>query len=375
MTRVLLFRDFVEDGRLSMERYADQLAAALRQSMPEGWQLGEFRPRIARWLEAPPLAERNRLRLARYLGYPCAVMLRKGEINHVLDQGYGHLSCVLPRRRSVITVHDLIPLLRWKGAIRGIAPGRRPWLNELSAKALRHAAYLIATSESTRRDLIRHLGCDPHRISVVYPGLDPSMRPLAPGEHGELRARLGLPGSEIRLVLIMGDAFYKNHETSLAVLQRLGELCRPPPMLVRLGRSSEAWQRSLRAHGLEARALTLAPLADARMVELYNAVDCLLFPSWYEGFGLPVIEAMACGTPVVASNAAALPEAAGEAAALAAPDDVGGLAELVRAALDDKAVRQAQVEKGLRHAARFSWDKAAAETWRVYEKVLAAAGP
>ena len=372
MTQLLLFRDFVEDRRLSMERYAAQLAAALGGALPAGWQLAEFRPSLPRALAALPVPARQRLRLARYLAYPLAAHGRPGDLNHVLDQGYGHLSYALPHARTVVTVHDLIPLLRWKGAIRGVVRGRRPWLNELSLKALRRAAHLIAVSESTRRDLMRHLGCAPDRISVVYSGLDPSMRPLAPPERQALRKKLGLPGPEVRLILVTGEAFYKNLETSLAVLRRLGERSEEPLMLVRLGESSPVWQRSVATAGLTERVLAIAPLADARMVELYNAVDCLLFPSWYEGFGLPVIEAMACGTPVVTSNAGALPEAVGDAAPMAAADDVGGLAELVEAVLRDPATRQARIEKGLAQSARFSWSRAAAGTLRVYEKVLAA---
>ncbi|MGO8868536.1 MAG: glycosyltransferase family 4 protein [Alphaproteobacteria bacterium] len=373
MTRVLLFRDFVEDRRISMERFADQFTAALGGALPEGWQLGEFRPHLPRALTALPLTERHRLRLARYLGYPLQALRQQGDINHVLEHGYGHLSYVLPPARTVVTVHDIIPLLRWKGAIRGVAPGRRPWLSELSVRALRRAAQLIAVSENTRRDLIRHIGCDPLRVSVIYPGLDPSMRPSAPAERRHLRARLDLPGPEVRLVLITGESFYKNQETSLAVIRRLGDISRQPVILVRLGQPSLAWQKRLCDGGLADRVVSLAPLSDQRMVELYNAVDCLLFPSWYEGFGLPAIEAMACGTPVVASNAASLPEAIGDAAPMAAPDDVGGLAELVRAVLEDPALRQVRVEKGLRQAARFSWQHAVRETLRVYEKVLAAA--
>ncbi len=356
-----------------MERCADQLAAALGEVLPEGWQLAQFRPHVPQPLAALPLAERHRLRLARYLGYPCQVLRRQGDINHVLEQGYGHLSYALPPARTVVTVHDLIPLLRWKGAIRGIAPGRRPWLSELSFKALRRAAHLIADSDNTRRDLIRHIGCDPQRVSVIHPGLDPRMRAYLPGERERLRAGLGLPGPPVRLVLITGESFYKNQETSLAVLRRLGELSPQPAMLVRVGQPSPAWQAQLHDQGLADRVVSLAPLADERMVELFNAVDCLLFPSWYEGFGLPPLEAMACGTPVVASNAASLPEAIGEAAPMAAPDDVGGLAGLVRAVLEDAGLRAAQVAKGLARARRFSWGKAARETLKLYEKVLAGA--
>jgi glycosyltransferase involved in cell wall biosynthesis len=119
--------------------------------------------------------------------------------------------------------------------------------------------------------------------------------------------------------------------------------------------------------GEDARCLGVVPRAE--LPNLYNAVDCLLFPSLYEGFGWPPLEAMACATPVVASNAASLPEVIGEAGLLCAPGDDEGLARAMQAVLTDEGLRQSLVEKGLARARQFTWEETARKTLEVYERV------
>ncbi len=375
--RIGLLRDFAEDRRASMEIYADHLADALVRQAPAGWQVDQYRPRIPRAISALPVNELNALRLARYLIYPFQARGLKADINHVIDHGYGHLCRVLPRTRTVVTVHDLIPLLRWKGEIAGVAPARQPWLSRFSFASLRRAARLIAISENTKRDLIRHIGCDPARISVARWGIDRRFRPYDAGERQRVRMKLGLPGPEVHLVLMTAAAFYKNFETSLQVGKRLQTSCARPVLLVRFGYSvpEPEWDSAVRAAGMENRVVTLPHVSNEAMCDLYNAVDCVLFPSWYEGLGLPPVEAMACGTPAVTSNAGALAEAVGDAAPMTAPGDVGGLATLVRAMLEDAAWRREWIEKGFRQAAKFSWERHADHVLRVYRDVLEEAGP
>jgi glycosyltransferase involved in cell wall biosynthesis len=165
-------------------------------------------------------------------------------------------------------------------------------------------------------------------------------------------------------------AFYKNIETSLKVGKRLQTTCKRPVLLVRFGRSVPEWDGAVREAGMENRVVTLPHVPPSAMCDIYNSVDCLLFPSWYEGLGLPPIEAMACGTPSVTSNAGALPEVVGDAAPTAAPNDVDGLARLVQTMLDDADRRVTWIERGLRHATKFSWERHAEHVLQVYRDVL-----
>jgi glycosyltransferase involved in cell wall biosynthesis len=276
----------------------------------------------------------------------------------------------------VVTVHDIIPALRWAGKLAGTPRGGYPLLNKLSLAALRRARALIAVSQSTARDLVAHCGIEAECIHVVPLGLSPRFRPADPRERPALRARLGLP-PDGRLVLISGDAFYKNHATCLEVLRALDADRAPdaaPVTLVRLGPRGAAWRLLLAGSGLEARVIELEHLPGAEVPALYNAVDCLLFPSLYEGFGWPVLEAMGCGVPVVCSNAGSLPEVAGDAALAAAPTDVAALAQAVRRCLDDAAARAALVARGHAQAARYPWHRHAQSVLQIYDGILGVRG-
>jgi len=187
-------------------------------------------------------------------------------------------------------------------------------------------------------------------------------------EAAACRTTLGLPNDGSWLILVFGRSFYKNAETSLAVVKNLAGVLRRRAFLVRVGPITEAWRKSVRDAGMDGRTIELPEVAS--MPELYSAVDCLLFPSWYEGFGLPPLEAMACGIPVVASDAASLPEVVGHAALMAPPGDVHGLTAAVRLLLEDPNRRAEQVAKGINHARKFTWERTARETIAVYERVL-----
>ncbi|MES2937379.1 MAG: glycosyltransferase family 1 protein [Pseudomonadota bacterium] len=366
--QVTLFRDFVEDRRTSMEIYADALADALAQ-LPHPPAVRQVVPRAARlpWHDAPGALE---MRWSRYVRYPRAAARQQGQLNHVIDHGYGHLLWTLEPERTVVTVHDIIPALRWAGKLAGTPRGSYPLLNKLSLSALRRARALISVSQSTARDLVAHCGIEAERIHVVPLGLSPRFRPADPRDRPALRARLGLP-QDGRLVLISGDAFYKNHGTCLAVLRALHE-GGTPVTLVRLGPRGAEWQRLLAASGLEAGVIELQHLPGADVPALYNAVDCLLFPSLYEGFGWPVLEAMACGVPVVCSNAGSLPEVAGDAALTAAPTDAAALAQAVRRCLEDAQLRAALIARGHAQAARHPWHRHAQAVLEIYDGILGA---
>jgi glycosyltransferase involved in cell wall biosynthesis len=367
LEKIVLFRDFAEDGFRSMDVYADHLSAGLVQQGSTAYRVHEYRPRIARWISALPVDGLQRMRIARYLGYPRQAWRRRGDLNHIIDHGYAHLIWVLGANRTVVTVHDLIPLLLWKGLIPGVKPDRPHPLAELSFRALKRARHLIAISENTKRDLIRHLGCEAEQISVIYLGIDSSFKPSGEEDRRRLRKKFGLPCNGSYLVLASVTDFYKNEETSLVIVKRLQEICSKPVILVRLGPITQGWRENVRVNGMDQRVVELrwAP----SMCELYNAVDCLLFPSWYEGLGLPPMEAMACGIPAVTSNTPALAEWVGDAALMSAPDDVKSLTEAVRMMLEDPARRGEQIARGLRHAGQFTWERNVQQTMQVYKAV------
>ncbi len=366
---ILLLRDFREDQRISMEVYGDHLLAALRAQEVEGMQFADYRPQLAPLTKQLPDRANLRMRTARYLDYPRQVRGLRADLYHVLDHGYAHLMQVLPPARTLVTVHDLIPILAGRGLIDGLKKHRRSWLAEWTARFYAKAAHLIAISENTKRDLIEYCGCSEERISVIYYGISERYRPKAELSSADLRRKLGLPISGW-LVLITGDAFYKNQTTSLQVMEQLWQRYPRELFLVRLGRDTAEWQALYQQATRKEQIVSLPYLDPSAMPDLYRAVDCLLFPSWYEGFGWPPVEAMACGTPVVASQAASLPEAVGDGGILAPPEDVDALAQGVERLLTDQRFRKQQIERGFVQAAQFRWEKNARQVLDLYRKLL-----
>ena len=365
-SNILLLKNFVEDKRTSMEVYADNLSAGFSTLNPQ-YNIRQYRPatRFSKMGEAG----KWQMRFARYMEYPAQVNRFKAHLYHITEHGYAHLIKNLPARQTLVTVHDLIPALKHYGAIKGVKPGKNPRLAQYSLSFLNQAAHLIAISENTKKDLIKYCNCRAENISVVYYGL-PNIEAHQSLSKSQARAQLGLPDSPQKLVLVSGQEFYKNLETSVRVYNKLRQ--QYTIKLVHLGRVNSAWLAAKALADSPETIIELDQVAHADIAKLYKAVDCVLFPSWYEGFGLPPLEAMACGTPAVSSNVASLPEAVGDAALTVAPDDIIGLSQAVESVLFDEKIRQQLIDKGLIHSQRFNWTKCAQQTMAIYEKTLAA---
>lgn len=362
---ITLFRDFKEDNRYSMEVYADGLSEALQSFSSSQCTVREYRPRL--W---PPLGTGVwRMRLARYLLYPWQIRREQSSISHIIDQGYSHLLLALRPETTVVTIHDLIPIIKWKGNIKGFKSDRRPWLNSLSFSFLRRAAHIIAVSKNTKRDAIHYCGVSPERISVIPYGIHPAFRPFSTQERAAACLKWNLPADGTKRILITGSARYKNLPGAINAFDRLQRMNVGSVQLVKLGHPDSNWVDRIEEKNLSNSSICLGSVSPREMPEIYNIVDCLLFPSIYEGFGRPPLEAMACGTPVVASNAASLPEVVADAGMMCDPHDHYGLAMALKDLLTAKELRQAFISKGISRAREFTWEGTARQTMEVYERV------
>ena len=230
------------------------------------------------------------------------------------------------------------------------------------------ARRIVADSESTRRDLISLSVVDPGRISVIHPGLNFSYSPnSAAGAAVRETRRLGSGP----LILQVGQTgFYKNIPGCLRVVAHL-RAKGPPVSLVRAGHRLRPEHVALAARlGISEHIRDLGPVDDQELAALYNAADVLLFPSLYEGFGWPPLEAMASGLPVVCSRAGSLDEVVGDAALTAEPEDVSGLASHVASVLTDPSLAASLRARGLARARLFDWDRTAEKFEAVYREVL-----
>jgi glycosyltransferase involved in cell wall biosynthesis len=239
---------------------------------------------------------------------------------------------------AVVTVHDL----SFERDLALIGLRHRLTFRFVVPRAVRRAARVIAVSERTRRDVIELYDIDPERITVVAHGVDPEFSPGRGQRNGYL--------------LFVGAVQQRKNPLAAADAAAEMEL---PLVVVGPGRDPKL-VRELGRRGVEIRGY----VPKSELVDLYRGAACLVLPSSYEGFGLPVIEAMACGTPVVAAPDPALVETAGEAAVFAVP---GKLADGIRRALAERARLSAA---GLERARLYSWDEAARRTLAVYREVL-----
>ena len=277
-----------------------------------------------------------------------------------------------PRRRPhaircVVTIHDLIPLLFPQYTPRALKTRFLFLFRAILRAVAARADVVLTVSEASRADILRLLGApagDAQNIVAIPNGVAPAFRPAA------------LPLNAPKRILFVGR--FDPYKNVLGLLTAFDLLRQQLPGAVRLviaGAPDPRYPEPLefaRQRGLEADIEWLGYLSGPQLVAAYQQADVFVLPSRYEGFGLPVVEAMACGTPVVCSGVSSLPEVAGGAALLITPDDAAGIAQTIRRVFEEPGLAAALREKGLRRAAEFSWARAARETLRAYERAARA---
>ncbi len=293
---------------------------------------------------------------------------RLGDIVHLPNHHLGRHGNLL-KVPYIITVLDLIRYFDLKGHRTLIHhPNLRDrfYLN-LDYQGIKKAKRIIAVSQATKNDLMHYLGIAEERISVVYLGVGHSLfRPVSHRIYDN------------PYVLFVGTEHpRKNFITLLKAFSQLKSEPRFKGLkLVKVGKAGgqEADFRGqtmkvIDAQGLVNEVVFTDFVPEADLPAYYSGAKVLVMPSLYEGFGLPVVEAMACGCPVITSNTSSLPEVVGEAGIMVNPNDTDSLAEVMRRVLTENKLRDDMIRKGLEQSKRFSWEKAARETLEVYKKV------
>ena len=267
---------------------------------------------------------------------------------------------------TVLTVHDLIGML----FPRNLPPIARFYWSRWLPSSVRRADHIIADSEHTRQDLVCLLHVREERITVIPLGVDRRFAPRPPETVASLRGRLGLPG---RFLLYVGTLEpRKGIDTLLSAWARIASRLPDVDLVIagKPGWHTDRLHLQARDLGVEPRVRWTGYVDHGDLPALYSAAEALVFPSRYEGFGLPPLEAMACGTPVITSNSSSLPEVVGDAGLLLPPDDVSALAHAIYLVMTQPALRAELRERGLRRARDFTWERTAARTRAVYESVL-----
>lgn len=268
----------------------------------------------------------------------------------------------------VVTILDL-SFLRYPQAFR---PGNRLYLRLFTRFSVRRARRIIAISEHTKADIIRWLGVSPECIEVVYCGVEERFHPLPTEEVSAFRRKKGLPEHFLLHVGTLEPR--KNLGLLLRAYARLRAAGENPPSLILAG--AKGWMceglfSQVEELGLRDSVHFPGYVLPEELPLWYNAATCFVYPSLYEGFGLPPLEAMACGTPVLSSNAASLPEVVGDAGLLLDPLGEKLWAHGLAQVLSQPDLQRELAERGRDRACRFNWGRAAEETVRVYRCALA----
>lgn len=265
----------------------------------------------------------------------------------------GYMPPAFSARSYVVTLHDLIPL---RSATKLLA-ARCAFFQFVVRPAARRAARILTVSEFSRREIIDWLDVPPERVVVVGNGVDPKYCP------GEDQSKYTFP----YVLYVGGNKPHKN-------LRRLMAAFASPAIpsefkLVLSGDSNSELASIICELGIGERIVFAGRLSEDELVRLYRGAAALALVSLYEGFGLPILEAMACGTPVVTSNSSSLPEVAGEAAVYVDPISIDSIAGGISVVLRDESLRSRLRQAGLERAGRFSWDRTAGRVWDVVEQV------
>lgn len=360
-------------AKAGIGRYAESLARALIERQPGRFALFYNRVRgthLPEGLESVPgrsvRAGYKPWRMAVWMGQLARVGFNRLVPDADLFHATEHLLPPLHGVPTVLTVHDMIFKLFPEHQKR-----LNYWyLNATMPLYCRRADAIITVSESSRRDILTHYKLNPAKVEVVYEAPAPEFVPAPQAAVEAFRQRCGLPE---RFMIHVGTIEpRKNLARLVEALQRLRDGGLTIPLLVVGGKGWLYDDFFRRLEALEVRDAVHFPgyVPSVDLPSLYSAATVAVMPSVYEGAGLPVLEAMACGIPTVSSRSSSLPELGGEAARYFDPYDVEEMASAIRAVWTDGELRAEMREKGLTQAAKFSWARAAEETLAIYGAIL-----
>lgn len=351
--KIHLAAPLLAEGSISMNVYADELASAFNRAGGVAYE------RITPHL--PPGGPKWKKLFVRGVRYPLLVRKiarREKGMLHVLDHSYAHLCRHHPR--AIVTCHDIAEyrvsqltgtqFKRWQHRVEG----------------MRSALHVIADSENTAKDVKELLGIPEERVSVVYLGVDSIFRP-----HSRESALLKFPqlgGPELKILHVGGNIRRKNLPVLIEALGRLKK-AGVPFSFVKVGKPFfEDQERLLRENGVDQHLIHLGFCDGQDLPLIYSLCDVFVFPSTYEGFGLPILEAQACGTPVILSDSSCMAEVGREAALYFPANEPEKLVEAILQ-VRNESVRKDLIAKGLENATHFTWDVHAQRLLEVYHKV------
>jgi len=340
--RVVLFRTLRDDPNKSMSLYFEELSKELPKTITSFVIKSKFFPIIKNYF-------------SKEIIYPFAAQKNQGDINHILDHSYAGLLSHLDTKKTIVTCHDLIPLEM---------PGSTSFLGRLrffyNVRNLKNAARIIADSEETKKSVIKFFNYPEDKIKVIYLGVSKNFRVLK--NKKMLREKYKIPHNS---VLSVGSCYpRKNLEAILHAMIQDNSF-----FLVRVGEFNNKQKKFIEENNLSKRIISFYNISEKELIELYNSVDIFVMPSLAEGFGLPVLEAMACGCPVICSDIPVFRELFTGAVEFFDLNDSSSLLNKIKKVLNSENVRKGMTKPGKNLSKIFIWKKTAEETYKVYREV------
>lgn len=359
----------------SMDTYADGLVAGLRVVRPH-WEIIELAPKPIDRHSRSVMVRAEKF-YERFWRFPRSVADQSADIVHVIDHSEAHIvRWVKPKGTPVVvTCHDLINFFyrnNLQGSVQVPIVSSKLWLR--SVKGMNQANHIVTVSAVTAHDTTQLLSIDPAQITVAPNAVEAIFQPSPLHQRDTLRHQHGATSETICLLNVGSNHPRKNLS---AILQAVASLVQQglPVQFWKVSADFTDEQKALIAQqNLEPYIRYLGNPDKATLVQIYSAADILVAPSLHEGFGMTLLEAMACGTPVITSNLSAMPEVAGDAGILVDPHSSEEIASAVTHLHNDPVYYQMLVAKGLDRAKQFTWENTAVQIAQIYEHLLSPNG-
>ena len=358
-----------------MKQYADRLKEAL-ECLDNTLEINDFSPKGIYIPGARSFGLVNKIQdyLTRFLSYPRQIEEIESDIFHIVDHANAYLASNLDMRKVVITCHDLMYLKQLKREIPlGYEDGFISWpagrIFLWSCEYIPKASKLITVSNATKKDMVRLLGCRQEDISVIYHGIDSRFREIKDKDLLQILRNKLARGAKYALLNIGSKSSYKNFAGLLYALNILVKRYGRDVLLIRVGEVTKRHRRLMEKLNLGQYIKVLTDIPPDELNIIYNISDVFVFPSFYEGFGWPTIEAMACGLPIVSSDKGGLKEIVEDAAYIIDPYDAQNIARAIVNVLEDADKREELIIKGFERVKKFNNKDMASQTYQIYQQV------
>ena len=354
--KINIFLNFIEDQRISMNTVG-QFTADYLKKYSNNCNVNTFLPTIGA-LERFVPSDIWKMRVARYFTYPRVVKnLETVDISHIIDHQYAHLVQKINSKVKIITVNDLIPVIYSK-RLKKI-----PYLVKYSLNHLKYFHKVIAISQNTKNDILKYTDCPEEKIEVLYYPVEEFFNSTR-FSNDTLCKKFNIPIYK-KKILVVGNSFYKNLDTSLKVFKNLVDK-NIDVVLITLGNSDQIKIED----SYKDKIFQITNLTRQEVSEVYKIIDVLLFPSIYEGYGLPTLEAMKSGVPVVCSNSSSLPEIVGNAALISNYANVNFFTDAIHKLLTNQQLYNQKKKEGIQRAEIFDIPKYAEKLIKLYKTSL-----